>query len=447
MIAAAMAQLRRINGLVWVIIAVALAARIGVLIGTPGYQPLADSLDFNRHATSIAAGDGYPDTQLAKGGGPTAFRPPLYPLALAGAYEVTSGGWNVGRLLQALLGTIGVALVGLVAWQVWGKRVALLSMALAAIAPPLLIPGAALLSEPLFLVLELAAIAAVLEHRRGGHRYRWVVAAGVLAGLAILTRTNGTVMVPALAAGAWIVRPRFSARSLAQPAVLVLAAALTIVPWTIRNAVTMDAFIPVSTQTGYTIAATYNDAARTDPLFPSAPHYKSEYTPLLENPAFDEVELGQRLEERASKYMRDHPGYVLQTGWRNTGRALHLDGLDVARTSARALDIPRWLADTGVISFYLLGVLALLGAFVPAARRAPLFVWAVPILLFASAVVISGKTRYRVVADPFLIMLAALALLYWWDRLVGRRGRGRQPLPGSPEPAPAAGGSERTQPS
>jgi 4-amino-4-deoxy-L-arabinose transferase-like glycosyltransferase len=289
------------------------------------------------------------------------------------------------------------------------------------VAPPLLVPGAALLSEPLFLVLELAALAAVLEHRASRYRYRWAAVAGVLAGLAILTRTNGIVLLLPLAIGAWALAPRLSLRSLAQPALLLVAAALTVMPWTVRNLIVMDAFVPVTTQSGYTLAVTYNDAARTDPERPSSPHYVSEYTPLTKRKDLDEVELEGELSSRATDYMLEHPGYVVLTAVRNLGRSLHLDGLTDARLSAVAVDIPRWLADLGVYGFYLLALLALAGALLPPARRAPWFVWLAPALLLLSAVIISGKTRYRVTIDPFLVMLAGIAVMAAWERFTSRR--------------------------
>jgi 4-amino-4-deoxy-L-arabinose transferase-like glycosyltransferase len=413
-------QLRRPGAAVWLILLLALVVRVAIVEATPGYTVMRDAADYDRHARSIAAGDGYPDTNVA-GGGPTAFRPPLYPGFLAVVYEVSGSSRTAGRLAQALLGTIAVALVGLIAWQIWGRRTGLVSMAVAAVAPPLVVSGAALLSEPLFLVFELGAVAAVLQHRRGGRSYGWVALAGALCGLAALTRTNGAIVALVLAVGAWTARPLLSRRALSQPALLLAVAALVIAPWTIRNAITMHAFIPVSTQVGYTLAATYNDAARLDPVHPSEQHYTgTEYSRLLRRADLDEVELGAELGKRARAYMRDHPGYVVQTSLRNTVRLLNLNGVDGARRGAAVVDIPRWLADLGVFGWYVIGAVALVGAFLPAARRVPRFVWGVPLLLFASAVIVLSNTRYRVVADPFVILLAAVALVAAWDRVVSR---------------------------
>jgi hypothetical protein len=56
------------------------------------------------------------------------------------------------------------------------------------------------------------------------------------------------------------------------------------------------------------------------------------------------------------------------------------------------------------------------------ARRAPAFVWAVPVLMVLPALVVYGLARYRAPLDPFLVMLAALAIVGAFDRRRARRG-------------------------
>jgi hypothetical protein len=51
------------------------------------------------------------------------------------------------------------------------------------------------------------------------------------------------------------------------------------------------------------------------------------------------------------------------------------------------------------------------GALAARARRAPPWLWAVPALLFLSVVFLAVETpRYRTPLDPFVILLAAVAL-------------------------------------
>src|SRR5215216_3184186 len=69
---------------VWLILALALVLRVGYVAATPDYRLVHDAIDYDRAATSIARGEGYPDAL----GRPTAFRPPAYPYLLAGVYKV-----------------------------------------------------------------------------------------------------------------------------------------------------------------------------------------------------------------------------------------------------------------------------------------------------------------------------------------------------------------------
>jgi 4-amino-4-deoxy-L-arabinose transferase-like glycosyltransferase len=390
---------------------VALAARVGVVLATPDFEPINDAAGYVEHAESIAAGDGYPPSSIVPGDQPTAYTPPGWPYLLGGFVSVVGDDVTAVRLAQAaLVGVAAVALAGLVAFQLWGAGVALMVLGLAAVYPPLVVSASGLLSEPLFVALELGAVAAVLAFRESG-RWRWIAAAGVLAGLAILTRTNGAVLLLPLALAAWR-RPPVSLRA---PAVVLACAALTVVPWTIRNAVVFDEFIPVASQAGITAAGTYNETSRTDPRFPGAwqtPNVDPANARVIARTRRDgEPALDDALGDAALEYALDRPGYVAEVAWRNSLRVLGLGGSDYNRQATAAeFDLgPRWndLVTYGALPFALLAVA---GCATAAARRAPRWVWAVPLLMLATCVLFSATQRFRLPADPFLVMLAALGL-------------------------------------
>jgi len=134
--------------------------------------------------------------------------------------------------------------------QLFDRRVALTAMVLAALYVPLILIGGSLMSEPLFAAFVLAALVAALHHRAAAHRHRWAVLAGVLAGLAILTRANAAVILLPLVVAVWDVRPRWSRRALTAPVLVVALAILTVAPWTVRNTVVLGSVVPVTTQLG-----------------------------------------------------------------------------------------------------------------------------------------------------------------------------------------------------
>lgn len=399
-----------------------------MIAATPDFEPIFDAADFDRHAASIADGDGYPSAQLGTAG-PTAFRPPAYPVALAFVQKL-GGGWTAERVAGALLGVATVLLIYLIAVRLWGARVATVAGAIAAVFPPLAFLNASLLSEVLFLPLMLGAVLAVLRHRDDG-RLAWAVAAGVLCGLAVLTRTNGLPIVLALAAGVWTARPRFGRRALRAPLAVVLATALTLAPWVIRNAVVFDDFVGLGTGAGYALAGTYSPESRArgeHPGQPFAPNELRSYRPLLLRRDLDEAELIGRLSDRATTYIREHPFYVVETaGWNvlrvfeverpgpfgRLFQALELEALGVSRLDSALL----WLG-----SLYALLLVACLGVATQlrGRLRAPLFIWAAPVLLLLPALAIYGLPRYRAPADPFIVLLAAVGSVAAWDRIRSR---------------------------
>ena len=399
------------------ILVIALAIRVFVAFEVNSVVPQSDAADFDRHGISLAEGDGYPEALEVLGGpGPSAFRPPLYPLVLAPVYAAVgtdnaSDRWLGARLEQAVIGTAIVALIACIALQLWGRRPALIAGAIAAAYPPLLQAGTSLLTEPLFVAMVLAAIAAVLRYRLSDPRLRWLAVAGACAGFAALTRGNGLAVVVALAFGAWDLRPRMSLRSLARPALLVACAALVIAPWTIRNAVELDAFVPVTDQAGVAIGGQYNDVAKDYDWSWVGPWGVPAFADLYEGEPIGEVELGRELTDRGIDYVIDHPGSVVSVAFNNTVRLLSLhDPIAFERASAPVVGQPRGLAVAGAFAFWAAALLAIAGAFTPTARRIPAFVWVYAGLLIASIIFVAGSSRYRAPLEPLVILLAAAAI-------------------------------------
>jgi 4-amino-4-deoxy-L-arabinose transferase-like glycosyltransferase len=395
-------------------------------VATPDYVLVHDARDYDRHARSIAQGDGFADS--VRPGRHTAFRPPAYPILLAGVYKLTgveratqSRRMVPARIVQALIGTLIVGLIGLVAAQLWDRRRSLVAMCLAAVYLPLILVGGAVMSEPLFAALLLGALAAALAHRSSPHRMRFALLAGLLAGLTILTRANAGVLLLPLAVAVWDTRPRLSWRSLAPPVALVVVAIVAVSPWTIRNAIVFHAFIPVSTQAGSALAGTYNDQAAHDRENPASwralfhiPEYQSLFQRRGEIP---EPVLDRQLRKRGLRYAREHPGYIAKVGLWSTLRMLDVASLKWSKHTASTISVSANWAVAGVICFWLSALLALGGAFTRVARETPWFVWAMPLLLYLGVVFLVFETpRYRTGIDPFVVMLAALALTSLWQR-------------------------------
>jgi hypothetical protein len=401
----------------------ALAVRLAFVAATPGYVPHHDDRDYDRLACWISDRVLPPDrsppfpsaSSCAERGRPgelTAYRPPLWPIALGGsdavAEVVDAPRWTAGRVLQAVIGTVVVGLIGTIAARLWEPTVGLIAMGLGAVFLPLVLDGASLISEPLFVALELGAVLAFLHYRAPPHRIGWAIASGALVGLAALTRTSGALLALALLA-AFGARPR--GRGWVAAGCFAATAALVVVPWTIRNEVVMRAFVPVSTETGGTLLGTYNPAAWHDPGCPGCWILLSR-TPAEMGLAHRLLALPEVARDSASRALAErfalrHPGYVLQVAWDNSLRLLDLGGERRIRSTARSIDVPPGAAIAGAWELWLVIGLAAAGGL----RRAPPALLAlVAFLWLTTALVVSDTPRFRATIDPFLLMLAAVGL-------------------------------------
>jgi 4-amino-4-deoxy-L-arabinose transferase-like glycosyltransferase len=427
----------------------ALVIRVAHVEAT-SYRAVNDAGSFTRLASEIARTGDYdtgsgPNTGAGGSRGPTAYFPPGFQYFLAGVDRIDgheAGGRSSvqgERLSQAVLGTVAVALIGLVALEAFGPLVGLIALALAAFYPVLIEDSGLVIAENLLILFELGAVWTALRARRAADlqrrsTYGWIAATGVLTGLATLTHENAFLMLIPLGFAVWPGRARRRLHSLGSLALLLLTAALTIAPWTIRNAVELHRFIPVSDETGITLVGAYNpDSA----AFNRLPYKWRFYFKIREDAGLrrhagqlTEPQLGDRLLSQAEGYIGRHPLAPLTVGFHNTLRMLELAGPFAYEASATAQNLHIGTARIGLVSFWTLGVLALLGTLTPFARRAPPWLWAIPILFALSVVFINVETpRFREPIDPFVVMLAACALSVAATR-AARRFSGRSPVRG-----------------
>jgi hypothetical protein len=435
--------------LIAAVLILALALRVG-FVATTSYRAVNDAGTYNRFASTIAehgdyvTGDG-PGTGAGGARGPTAYFPPAYPYLLAVADLIDGhrsghrGALTGERLENAVLGTITVALIGLVALELAGPGPGLAALGLAAVYPPLIELSGVLVAENLLVALELAAVWAALRARGSPRPWPWIAATGVLVGLATLTHENAAIMLLALTVPVTGAARAPTARrvpagggsatgagrsALRAIALMALATAAVIAPWTIRNAIELHHFVPVSDETGITLRGAYNPASaadRTVPwkwrLFDKVP---ADEGVRRRAGTLTEVALGDVLEHRAVAYIAAHPSAPESVGWHNLQRMFELEGSAAWQASARAVDLPIDDARIGVVGFWVLCVLALAGLLTRAARAAPRWVWAVPALFALSVLFVNVETpRFREPIDPFLLVLAGCAVSAAVNRLRG----------------------------
>jgi 4-amino-4-deoxy-L-arabinose transferase-like glycosyltransferase len=400
----------------------ALAVRILYVLHTSNFNLIEDAKSYDYLARTLAQGHGW-------GYGASAYRPPGYPIFLAGIYllvGIPHDVFTAPRLVEAFVAMLTVGLIGVMTWQLAGRVAAMIALAIGAVYVPLVLVGVSEMSESLFVPLVLAATVCALRARTAVHRYRWIVLAGLFTGMASLTRGNGLVLGLALAVVVWSATPRMSWRSALSPVLLLVAMALTIMPWTIRNANAQHAFIPVTDELGNTLKGTYNDLGPKQ-RFIWTPYTAPNYRAIQHDKRLTEAQRDSRLVSAEIEYIGQHPSYVPEAMFWNTMRLLDFQGRRVSRMTARTdEDATAGFADLGVFNFWIVAAVAILGAFTLSARRMPRSFWLVPVILWLSvAPVTTGTPRFRAALDPFVILLAAVGIEAVGAALLRRRSRAK----------------------
>ena len=210
-------------------------------------------------ANNIARGFGFVAArnelfEIPGPGEPTAFWPPAYPIILGGLWKVIGISLTSAKVFNAVLGALTIPFIYALGRHIFDKRVGLLAAGLFAVFPNAIAWTPLLFPEELFILLFVAALW-VLVAFPTTERGHWLplIAFGALVGVAALTRGQGTVLIP-IAAIYWLMRAGWLP-ALRSTAIVVLTAAAVISPWTIRNWVELDAFVPISTNSGAALRA------------------------------------------------------------------------------------------------------------------------------------------------------------------------------------------------
>ena len=238
------------------ILALALGLRVAFVLAmraNPFFDdPQSDELFYVDWARAIVRGE-----PAFEGPFPVA---PLYPWWLALCFRVFGEGLLAPRLLQAVIGTVSVALVHGLARRFFDAATALVAATLAAVYWLLVYYDGALLRDALAGPLSLGAmtlIARADERRTLGA----AALAGLALGLAALLRPQVLLLAPPLAA--WVLwRGRGAARAaLARVVVLAAAAAAPIAPVTAYNALVGGDLVLISPEGGQMLWTANNPEA------------------------------------------------------------------------------------------------------------------------------------------------------------------------------------------
>lgn len=432
-------------------------ARLGIALGAFAVRLVAalalarppagvhDPLMYHQFAVHISNGKGYANWA----GEPTSYYPPGYPWFLGVQQTVLK--WlgaeaslhRVAPVLQAMLGGLAVwALIGAASRldvdERRGRRIGLAAGAVLALWPNLILHSATLLSESLFLgclcVFLLGMARLITGDVAPWSRSWWRLAtvAGVSLGAATLTRPQVLLLLAPFALAIALLRRPWRTRVALFMVPAVLGAAV-VMPWTIRNAIVFDEFIPVSTNGGDNLCIGFNRDARGHWFAPQT----CETGDFYQDGPEAEVRRNHDATRIARSWIADNVTRLPWLSWRKLVYTYDndIDGLRAVegygsdpflpspvRSALRLLSNGYYVVAMGLAA----AGLAILGLRVGCGlrserRRDAVTAFGVAILFggVSSALVpilFFGEARFKVPSTPFFAIFAAVALASLWER-------------------------------
>jgi 4-amino-4-deoxy-L-arabinose transferase-like glycosyltransferase len=445
-----MAQAVNWNRWLWLTLFVAFGLRLVLAVGvqyqvgkTPGRLCLipGDAEGYWELAGRIASGEPYsifdPPRRL--------LRMPGFPALLAMPRFLFGDNPFMARLHLVLVGTIACLLTYWLGCELADKTAGILAAAYTALSPTMALFSVLFLSETGFAAAMLASLIAAARLLRmdfsnwplNRNHVLWLAfAAGALIGLATYMRPTWLLVAPGLAflvvllglqfrgegektkpeaepekyadtnnlkqSTSIIHVPAMRAR-LAAALMICIGTALTLAPWTIRNAVITGHFIPTTLWVGPSLYDGLNPEFNGDSNMTFF-----EQDRLMAS--MSEYEMDREYRRRAWKFAAEHPDQALKMAF-----------IKQSRFWSPAPNSPQfnktWIRGLGWIAFLPLFVLATAGAWILRRDRTLLMLTVGPLLYFAALhLLFVGSLRYRLPAEYPLAVLAAAGLC----KLTGR---------------------------
>lgn len=352
---------------------------------------------FFQMAQSIARGQG-----IALNGVATGFRPPLYPILLAGLTLGHRAFWPV-VIAQSVIGAATVVCTALFTRLMFpgpaAPKAATLAAAVTAVYPYYVFHDTAIQETSLFTLLTLVAVLLLQQSLRNGKTTTGLMA-GLVLGIDVLTRV--TIAPFAVLASLWLFWRRRPRAGVACAWILVA----TVMPWFVRNYVVVGA-ATLSTETGVEFWTGNNGL-----LFR---YYPSQSTDLSKAYALDSLTPRDRrqLNRLAGSealtsqwFLRKGLQYIQAHPWQTL-----IDGVRKNLAAFNWLPSPRRGTLIDLAHFFSFGPVMLLGLWGMFRHRAHWQEDSLIYLLFASFMLVTAvfwaHTSHRVYLDVYWIAFGA----------------------------------------
>jgi 4-amino-4-deoxy-L-arabinose transferase-like glycosyltransferase len=333
---------------------------------------------------------------------PTAERAPLFTTFVAALYKLGLSGGD-GRLVGLFTGGGTIVALGLLGRRLAGERAGLIAAGLAALYPILIAADGAMMTESTYGVF--AAFSMVVAYRLLD-RPSWGMAAllGALLGLAALARGEALLLLPLLLIPLVWKRPG----GWGVAGAVVLAFALVLTPWTIRNWSAFDRPVLIATEGGETLAGANCDVTYYGDRIGTWQYSCARF----DGHGNEAVELN-KAGHRGTRFAREHAGRVPLVLAARFGRTWGLWEPFAVPEGRR-----KWVQQIGAAVYFVLLPFAAWGIVLLRRRGVPLLIVLAPFVTVTLTTLLAyGQIRFRHSAELSLVVLAAVAV----DRLLPAR--------------------------
>ena len=401
-------------------LAVALALRLLFSLVYWVGQPLThDEQEYLGLGQSLAAGRGFVyDEPAGSSEAPERFgRAPLYPLFVSVfAHRADDAGvLTTVKVAQAVLGTLAVLLVAMLARRVAGSAATAPAAWIAAMYPPLIWTTGFIWSETLYSVLALGNVLllgtlidgpSATPSPTAARSVRRLLVAGIVGGLAALTRPAHVFFL--LLVGLWLL---FTRRPV-WAAVVAVGAFLVIAPWTARNYAVYGRPVLIASEGGVTFWTGNHALAIGEGDMAANPAIK------LDNRRVRATHPGLSPEALEQVYYREAFATIAaQPGWWLGLEARKLFYLAVPIGPSYMLHSRLYRVATWA-SYGLIVLPGLVGLTWAGSRGAtPRTIWLLMASVVVACLIFLPQERFRIPAlDPGLIVGTAACVAFWFRR-------------------------------
>ncbi len=367
---------------------IALIIRIVYNIAFVGIDdtPAGDAWDYHEIAVNFAESGIYSAPS----------RPPLFPLAMGVVYALFGVNTFLIRIFLSVIGSLTCCVIYFMGREAFGSKIGWYAAWWSVFYFMLFHWNGYILTETPFTFWLCLSVLFMLKSRNIP-RIKYWVASGFFMGLAALTRPVMLPFMPVIFLWAYCSFIGNLKRIVIAGLTIVSVMSFVIVPWTIRNYVVYNAFVPVSTMSGTVLLGSNNpnvfDHFQGGWIHPK----KSGLIKPGETQGLSPVALDKLYTTRAMQFIMERPLYIAKLALYKFKLFWHLN---------RAVD-PASLQYMIVISLAMLGSLVTIKKW-----RQSLILYIIPVFYTLIALLFWGNDRIRSPIEPILLLFAGCGFEY-----------------------------------